>query len=203
LLDTARLGHCPSHGGKDTIRRYLMRLLGWHRGRVALAVGVLVLVGGGVAYATIPGSDGTISACYNTLGQLRVVDSDAGQTCRRDEKAVSLSAPTATPRLVCPTGTTLSTGVCIENSTRSATDVSSAVRNCASDGRRLPSPGELSTFREIDGITLATAGEWTDDVADITHDSSFDYLAVTDNGNGVVPADHSLAYRCVAGVGIG
>jgi hypothetical protein len=45
----------------------------------ALAVAA---VGGGLAYAAIPGGDQTISACYATKdGALRVIDTGAGQTC--------------------------------------------------------------------------------------------------------------------------
>src|SRR5215218_3887043 len=41
-----------------------------------------------VAWAAIPGADGTISGCYRAGGHLRVVDSATGQTCRSDEKSL-------------------------------------------------------------------------------------------------------------------
>jgi hypothetical protein len=83
---------------------------------------VVAAVAGGIAFAAIPGSDGTISGCYRVSdGALRVIDAEAGQTCRQGEKPLSWSgAPrtelrqvfsnmTVTPGvsgmdIVCPSG---------------------------------------------------------------------------------------------------
>ncbi|MFZ0043821.1 MAG: hypothetical protein WAK93_21100, partial [Solirubrobacteraceae bacterium] len=47
-----------------------------------LAVAVIVLAAGGVAWATIPDSSGTIHACRDTSsGALRVIDPSAGGAC--------------------------------------------------------------------------------------------------------------------------
>jgi hypothetical protein len=58
-------------------------------GRVRLAVlGVVVLglTAGGIAYASIPGSNGVIHGCYQKLnGQLRVIDPGTGGTCTVSE----------------------------------------------------------------------------------------------------------------------
>src|SRR5438067_4131078 len=55
---------------------------------VALAASVLAL-GGGMAYASIPSSDGVIHACYtNKDGSLRVIDSPS-QTCQSKETALN------------------------------------------------------------------------------------------------------------------
>jgi hypothetical protein len=94
----------------------------------------------------------------------------------------------------------LFTGVCIETTARTPAIHSEATRSCAADGRRLPSGGELQGFRDVPGITLATTGEWTDDLGDINARSSFVYLAVTDTGNGILEASTPAAYRCVAGL---
>ena len=58
----------------------------WNRRVVALAVGlVAVLGGGGAALATIPGSGGVISGCYaKSTGSLRVVDASTAQ-CKGGE----------------------------------------------------------------------------------------------------------------------
>ncbi len=58
---------------------------------LALAAGaVLVVSVGGVAYSAIPSSDGTIHGCYSGgLGQLRVIDADGGETCTKNETAIS------------------------------------------------------------------------------------------------------------------
>lgn len=53
------------------------------------AVGVMAAVG--VGYAAIPGSDGTVSGCYGSTGQLRVIDAEAGATCAKKETALRFS----------------------------------------------------------------------------------------------------------------
>jgi hypothetical protein len=56
---------------------------------IGIAIGV-VLGGAGVALASIPDASGVIHACRNTKdGSLRVIDSDAGQTCGKDEVALA------------------------------------------------------------------------------------------------------------------
>ncbi len=102
-------------------------------------------------------------------------------------------------RLSCPDGTILFVGVCIENTARPPANHSEASADCAADGRRLPSGGELEAFRMLSGITLATGGEWTDDLGDVTLFPGFAYLVVTQAGNGVRDFLDSVAYRCVAG----
>ncbi len=102
-------------------------------------------------------------------------------------------------QLTCPDGTTPFVGVCIENTARAPANQADATRDCAADGRRLPSGGELQGFRELPGITLAEGGEWTDDLGDVTLYPAFAYFAVTQEGNGVANAFDHIAYRCVAG----
>jgi hypothetical protein len=56
-----------------------------------------VTLAAGVAYASIPDSNGVIHGCYNTnpargpLGALRVVDTGQGQTCATGESSVAWS----------------------------------------------------------------------------------------------------------------
>ncbi len=55
----------------------------------ALAI-VAAVVTGAAAYAAIPGDDGTIAACYGKgSGIVRIIDAEAGQTCRASENAVN------------------------------------------------------------------------------------------------------------------
>jgi hypothetical protein len=67
---------------------------GWWRGlriwaRLGLAA-ALLLAASGTALAAIPALGGTITACYRTDGgQLRVINAEAGQTCRRGEKTLT------------------------------------------------------------------------------------------------------------------
>jgi hypothetical protein len=66
-----------------------------HRRLLAAAVVVIALfVCGGVALATIPGSNGVISGCYvkdgySGAGRVRVIDAQAGKTCNSTENALS------------------------------------------------------------------------------------------------------------------
>ena len=55
-----------------------------------LAVIAFAVTAGGVAYATIPGSNGTINGCYEKrTGILRVIDSSAGAKCLSFETPIS------------------------------------------------------------------------------------------------------------------
>jgi hypothetical protein len=53
---------------------------------------LLVVVAGGIAYAAIPGADGTINGCYKMSdGTLRVIDAEAGEKCKSSEKPIAWS----------------------------------------------------------------------------------------------------------------
>jgi hypothetical protein len=70
---------------------------------VAVAIVAVLLVVGGIAYATVPDSNGAIHACYHVNGQgsvdasgtLRVIDPSStnkdGSACKHDEKALDFS----------------------------------------------------------------------------------------------------------------
>ncbi len=57
---------------------------------LAAVVGVATgaLVAGGLAFATVPGTDGKVWACYGNNEALRVFDKEAGETCRGTELAL-------------------------------------------------------------------------------------------------------------------
>src|ERR671934_1247794 len=58
-------------------------------GRLLLVCAGILAVAGGVAYATIPDSNGVISGCYSkTSGSLRVIDSST-QSCASTENPIS------------------------------------------------------------------------------------------------------------------
>lgn len=57
---------------------------------VALAIAGALLVAGGIAYATIPDSNGVIHGCYQQKdGTLRVIDTDKAQTCAKSEVSLN------------------------------------------------------------------------------------------------------------------
>jgi len=58
--------------------------------RLVIVAGVALALGAAAAYATIPGSGGVISGCYEKrTGILRVIDAEAGKSCLRLETPIS------------------------------------------------------------------------------------------------------------------
>ncbi len=45
-----------------------------------------------VAFAVVPGAGGVISACYDSKGNMRVIDADAGATCSNKETLLTFNA---------------------------------------------------------------------------------------------------------------
>ena len=68
-----------------------MRTAFGHRRRLLLAcVGTILVVSVGIAYAAIPDANGVINGCYSSgQGQLRVIDTAKGETCKNNETAIS------------------------------------------------------------------------------------------------------------------
>lgn len=66
----------------------MKRALGRRAVRVILAAGALLALAGGIAYATVPGTDGVIHSCYSqSLGTWRPIDTQANppQKCKSGE----------------------------------------------------------------------------------------------------------------------
>lgn len=66
----------------------LTSLFGRPGARIALVATIAALAAGGVAYATIPDSAGTIHGCVYGAGSLRIIDPDLGAACREGETRV-------------------------------------------------------------------------------------------------------------------
>ena len=74
---------------------------------VGLAAGVLMLAGGGLAYAAIPNSTtGVFTGCYNNTGALRLINAQTGAHCNANEATVTWNQTGP----VGPTGATGLTG---------------------------------------------------------------------------------------------
>jgi len=58
-------------------------------GRIALLVAAFVAVLASVSYAAIPDANGTISACKDSRGVLKVIDAEAGQTCNANQQLLT------------------------------------------------------------------------------------------------------------------
>ena len=178
-------------------------MVGWIRkfkpGTV-LGVAALVVALGGVAGASIPGSDGTVSGCYNKkTGLVRVIDAEAGQACTPGENGILLaSTDESGNRLRCPTGSTLFIGVCMGQEARAANVHGVASRDCADEAGRLPSEGEMRSYRDQPGVTVSSF-EWTDELGDTNSGSTFLYAVAGEGGSAVEEALEPLPYRCVTG----
>ncbi len=55
---------------------------------IALGAGITMVGGVAIAQAAIPGPGGVISACYNTSGSVRIIDT-AKTRCSRGETAIT------------------------------------------------------------------------------------------------------------------
>ena len=72
------------------MRRRIMRLS--RRKPVAAATLAFLAIAAGIAYAAIPDSGGVIHGCYQkNNGQLRVIDTEAGQTCMLSETSLDFN----------------------------------------------------------------------------------------------------------------
>src|SRR5205814_8480076 len=79
--------HLPLRGKDAPMKGKLIR-----PAVVALAIVGALLVAGGIAYATIPDSNGVIHGCYQkNQGTLRVIDAGTAQTCSSSETALNWS----------------------------------------------------------------------------------------------------------------
>jgi hypothetical protein len=61
------------------------------RTRIALLAAALVTGIASVSYAAIPASNGTISACKDSKGALKVIDTEAGQACASNQQLLTWS----------------------------------------------------------------------------------------------------------------
>ena len=152
---------------------------------------VVMALAANTADASIPGSDGKVHACYAPPGgPVRVIDTDQGQSCRPGETA--LEWPAALPAApTCPAGTTLFLGVCFEAASRQQNSWIGALRDCADEGRRLPTHTELTAFR-LAHPASPDFYEWSD------HSEGFDRaLSVSNSLFGLALTANTFSYRCV------
>ncbi len=59
------------------------------RGLLVVTSLIAVALAAGIGYAAVPGVGGVISACYDRQGNVRVIDAEAGDTCRPRERALN------------------------------------------------------------------------------------------------------------------
>jgi hypothetical protein len=56
---------------------------------ILIAAVALAVAAGGVGYAAVPSADGTISACKDKDGRLKVIDAEDGQTCKAGQELLT------------------------------------------------------------------------------------------------------------------
>jgi hypothetical protein len=56
---------------------------------ILILAAAIMAIAGGISYAAIPASNGTISACKDNKGALKVIDAEAGQTCANNQQPLS------------------------------------------------------------------------------------------------------------------
>jgi hypothetical protein len=76
---------------------------------IAVMGAAAVAAAGSIAWATIPDAGGVIHACVKKDGQVRLIDTDDGDTCKKNEKGTSWgvigpAGPTGQPGPAGPTG---------------------------------------------------------------------------------------------------
>ncbi len=105
------------------------------------------------------------------------------------------AAAIAASKVHCPAGTKIAAGACLEDSTRAATSLFSALIDCGDDNRRVPSQGELLAYGRTYGISTA---EWAE--PEYTDSGAFKGVIVSANSTSAslsfVESSGSHVYRC-------
>jgi len=95
---------------KDKVFKFMRGARSSSRAKFATLILIITLATAAIVWASIPGSDGVIRACYRTQsGQLRVIDPSKGESCQASEQALSWNV-TGTPGPQGPKGDKGETG---------------------------------------------------------------------------------------------
>lgn len=100
--------------------------------------------------------------------------------------------------LECPAGTIFHEAACIESTARGPASYSTASPDCLDEGRRLPTPAELQTFRRRSGHDFTGTFELTVE-QDLTDSTAFVVVVQGSSGSyNHTPYGGIWKYRCVA-----
>ncbi len=123
---------------------------------VAIAFTALVVATSGVAVASIPDAGGVITACVNPGTQVRFVDTEAGDACKKNEREVSFNH-TGPQGPVGATGPQGAPGISglerVVASSPFSSEFSRTVTATCPAGKKV-----IGTAYNIDGADSATAG---------------------------------------------
>jgi hypothetical protein len=164
----------------------------------AIAVVVIGLAAGGIAYASIPDSSRIIHGCFQkTNGQLRVIDSDKGQSCNPSENGLNWNQ-TGPKGATGAAGSTGSKGPTGPQGPGASTFVTTlpedqTYHTLVTLDNGLTVKGICSTFSEVgldlevtpssNGLQASGTASW--DIGSVDHLAHIDY---NDNVAGTLPA---------------
>lgn len=88
---------------KDEVFKLLSQIRSLAHSRIVFSILITTVLASAVVWATIPGSDGVIHACYKSQnglleqsGDLRVIDPNKGERCQANEQALNWNVMGAT-----------------------------------------------------------------------------------------------------------
>jgi len=194
---------------------------------VALAVGGAIFGIAAAVQASIPDASGVIHGCYQKVnGQLRVIDTDKGQTCNPSELQLQWSqtgpkgatGPTGatgpkgatgatgpegpqTPGLIlhCSTGFTLAQGICYQP-LQPATNWPQAQVNCVNQGLRMPGVSETEALLANEFFSGTFSGDeedWTDNDSGAGLGTTVHLVGNIMSWGEDLPQGDQHTYRCV------
>lgn len=152
-----------------------------------------------------PGSVTGLQVDVSTLGQVpSAVHADTADSAKDAETALNAANATNAQTVNgyqagCKPGTRLFAGACWQNGTNSgALTPPAATAACANEGGELPDPLLLAAFSQQPGVTLASGGEWADDITSVSGPDLYSMATVSSSGSiDAELASNTKKFRCV------
>ena len=165
----------------------------------------LFLALGGAAYAATKLPPNSVGAKQIRNGSVTSGDVKNQTLTGTDIKNGSVTAADlkAGAAAACPAGTRQIVGVCIETTPRASTGYGLALLDCAGEGRRLPTQGELTAYDSIVYTgNQTTQREWVEPSWIDSGTEYANYVVALANGAmgfGSSDINTNYEYRCVTG----
>ncbi|MGE0065855.1 MAG: hypothetical protein AB7T48_00730 [Solirubrobacterales bacterium] len=165
----------------------------------------LFLALGGAAYAATQLPQNSVGTKQIRNGTVTAADVKNQSLTGADVKNQSLTGSDLKPGALneCPAGTRRTVGVCFETSPREATGYGLALLDCAGEGKRLPSQGELTAYDSLAYTgSQTTQREWVEPSWIDAGVEKANYVVALNNGAlgfGSSEANTNYQYRCVSG----
>lgn len=152
-----------------------------------------------------PGSVTGLQVDVSTLGQVPSAFHAEKAEAAKDAETALNAANAENARRVngyeagCKSGTTLFAGECWQvASSGTAMTAANAAAACANEGGALADPLTLSAFAQRPGITLATGGEWTNDLTNVSGPGAYSVVTVSPGSViDIALSSNTKKFRCV------